>query len=51
MGGLLLPLVYSGTLVLTGSHGFGFAAGGLPALAVGIALLRATRKDREGEFR
>lgn len=51
MGGLLLPLVYSGTLVLTGSHGFGFAAGGLPALAVGIALLRATRREREGESR
>lgn len=51
LGGLLLPLVYSGTLVLTGSHGVGFAAGGLPALAVGIALLRATRRDREGETR
>ncbi len=43
MGGLLLPLVYSGMLVATGSHGLGFAACGLPALVVGIALLRAPR--------
>lgn len=43
MGGLLLPLVYSGMLVLTGSHGFGFAVCGLPALVVGLALLRAPR--------
>lgn len=43
MGGLLLPLVYSGTLVATGSHGLGFAACGLPALVVGMVLLRAPR--------
>ena len=43
MGGLLLPLVYSGMLVLTGSHGLGFAACGLPALVVGLVLLRAPR--------
>lgn len=45
LGGLLLPLLYSGLLVLTGSHGAGFAACGLPALVVGIALLRATRGE------
>ncbi len=45
MGGLLLPLVYSGALVATGSHGLGFAACGLPALVVGIVLLRAPRES------
>lgn len=45
MGGLLLPLVYSGMLVLTGSHGLGFAACGLPALVVGLVLLRAPRDE------
>lgn len=43
LGGLLLPLVYSGVLVLTGNHGYGFAACGLPALVVGLVLLRAPR--------
>lgn len=43
MGGLLLPLAYSVLLVATGSHGLGFAACGLPALAVGLVLLRAPR--------
>lgn len=42
-GGLVLPLVYSGVLLSTGSYGLGFAACGAPALAVGIALLRAPR--------
>lgn len=45
MGGLLLPLVYAGVLVLTGNHGVGFAVCGLPALVVGLALLRAPRED------
>lgn len=45
MGGLLLPLVYSGALVATGSHGIGFAACALPALIVGIVLLRAPRES------
>ncbi|MBR0680209.1 MFS transporter [Roseomonas eburnea] len=43
LGGLLLPLLYSGVLLATGSYGLGFAACGLPALVVGIALLRAPR--------
>ncbi len=42
-GGLLLPLVYSAVLLATGSYGLGFAACGLPALVVGIVLLRAPR--------
>ena len=42
-GGLLLPLVYSGVLLATGSYGLGFTACGLPALVVGIVLLRAPR--------
>ncbi|MBR0657838.1 MFS transporter [Neoroseomonas oryzicola] len=43
LGGLILPLVYSGVLLATGSYGLGFTACGLPALVVGIALLRAPR--------
>ena len=43
-GGLLLPLVYSGLLGLTGSHGLGFAVCGLPALLVGLDLLRPRQK-------
>jgi MFS family permease len=45
LGGLILPLAYSGVLILTGSHGLGFAACGLPALVVGIVLLRAGREE------
>jgi len=40
VGAFLLPLAYSACLSLTGSHGLGFIICGLPALAVGIALLR-----------
>ncbi len=43
IGGLLLPLAYSALLYLTGSHGLGFAICGLPALAVGLLLMRAPR--------
>lgn len=43
LGGLLLPLVYSAVLLATGSYGLGFTACGLPALVVGIVLLRAPR--------
>lgn len=43
LGGLLLPLVYSAVLLTTGSYGLGFTACGLPALVVGIVLLRAPR--------
>jgi MFS family permease len=40
VGALILPLVYSGFLDLTGSYGIGFIACGLPALLVGVQLLR-----------
>lgn len=40
VGALLLPLVYSGLLDATGSYGTGFVVCGLPALFVGIQLLR-----------
>lgn len=40
LGGLLLPLVYSGLLYLTESHGLGFVVCGAPALLVGILLMR-----------
>lgn len=40
IGGLLLPLIYSGLLHLTGSHGLGFLVCGLPALWVGVLLVR-----------
>jgi MFS family permease len=43
IGGLLLPLIYSGQLHLTGSHGLGFLLCGLPALWVGIRLVWAPR--------
>src|SRR5690606_10981575 len=40
VGALLLPLVYSGLLDATGSYGTGFVVCALPALFVGIQLLR-----------
>lgn len=40
LGGLLLPLVYSGLLYLTESHGLGFVVCGAPALLVGVLLMR-----------
>jgi MFS family permease len=40
VGALALPLVYSGLLDLTGSYGIGFAVCGIPALLVGVQLLR-----------
>jgi MFS family permease len=40
IGAFLLPLVYAACLSLTGSHGAGFIVSGLPALLVGVALLR-----------
>ena len=40
VGALLLPLVYAALLGLTGNHGIGFLVCGLPALAVGVMLLR-----------
>jgi hypothetical protein len=35
-----LPLIYSGFLDQTGSYGIGFLVCGLPALLVGVRLLR-----------
>jgi MFS family permease len=43
VGALLMPLVYAFLLSVTGSHGVGFVACGLPALLVGIVLLRPDR--------
>jgi len=40
IGAFALPLVYSGLLDLTGRYGIGFVVCGLPALLVGIQLLR-----------
>ena len=40
VGALSLPLVYSGLLDLTGSYGIGFIMCGVPALLVGLQLLR-----------
>ena len=40
VGALSLPLVYSGLLDLTGSYGIGFVVSGVPALLVGVHLLR-----------
>jgi len=40
VGALALPLMYSGLLDLTGSYGIGFIACGVPALLVGVNLLR-----------
>jgi MFS family permease len=46
LGGLLMPLAYALLLALTGSHGLGFAAAGLPALVVAALLLRRGRPVR-----
>jgi MFS family permease len=40
VGALALPLIYSGLLDLTGSYGIGFIVCGVPALLVGLQLLR-----------
>lgn len=40
IGALALPLAYVGLLSATGSHGAGFLACALPALLVGVVLLR-----------
>ncbi|MBR0641348.1 MFS transporter [Plastoroseomonas hellenica] len=40
LGGLLLPLAYSGLLFITESHGIGFMVCGAPALLVGTLLMR-----------
>jgi MFS family permease len=40
VGALSMPLIYSGLLDLTGSYGIGFMVCGVPALLVGIQLMR-----------
>ena len=40
VGALSLPLMYSGLLDLTGSYGIGFIMCGVPALLVGVILIR-----------
>ncbi|MGH9650589.1 MAG: MFS transporter, partial [Terriglobales bacterium] len=40
VGALALPLIYSGFLDQTGSYGIGFIVCGVPALLVGVQLLR-----------
>jgi len=40
VGALVLPFLYSGLLEVSGSYGVGFVVCGLPALFVGIQLLR-----------
>ena len=40
VGALSLPLIYSGLLDLTGNYGIGFVVCGVPALWVGMHLLR-----------
>jgi hypothetical protein len=40
VGGLTEPLLYSALLGLTGSYGLGFIVCGIPALLVGVTLLR-----------
>ena len=44
VGALVLPLMYSGLLDVTGSYGIGFVVCGIPALLVGIQLLRQSAK-------
>ena len=43
-GGLVLPLIYSLCLSITGSYQLGFFVCGVPALAVGVLLLQSTLK-------
>ena len=43
-GGLVLPLIYSLCLSITGSYQLGFFVCGVPALAVGVLLLHSTLK-------
>jgi MFS family permease len=48
LGALSLPLIYSGFLQLTGGYGTGFIVCGLPALLVGVQLLRRSASARAG---
>jgi hypothetical protein len=49
VGALLLPLVFAGILWASGSYGLGFAVCGLPALVVGIVLLRPSHAGLAAE--
>lgn len=46
VGALALPLIYSGLLDVTGSYGIGFIICGIPALLVGVQLLRMGKEPR-----
>lgn len=46
IGALVLPLTYAFLLSVTGSHGVGFMACAVPALLVGIVLLRTKEPPR-----
>jgi MFS family permease len=46
VGALVLPLLYSGLLDLSGNYGIGFIACGVPALLVGIQLLRQRAAEK-----
>ena len=45
-GAMVMPLLYSGLLVLTGSYGIGFIVCGVPALLVAFDLLRSGKTQR-----
>ena len=46
VGALVLPLLYSGLLDLSGNYGIGFIACGVPALLVGVQLLRQRAAEK-----
>ena len=46
VGALVLPLMYSGLLDLTGSYGIGFVICGVPALLVGVQYLRQGKSEK-----
>jgi MFS family permease len=46
VGALALPLLFSGLLDLTGSYGVGFVLCGVPALLVGVQLLRQRSAEK-----
>ena len=48
VGALGLPLLYSALLEITGSHGIGLAVCGIPALLVGVHLLRPQSRAQPG---
>jgi hypothetical protein len=48
VGAMLMPLIYSGLLSLTGSYGLGFIVCAVPPLLVGFDLLRIGR-GKKGE--